>query len=1225
MTDNLNEQLQQYKKKINYLLTKPEQNQQTKQFSDKEISQLKDIIVFFSDLANEGVSKEELFEQLRYLADINIFKQVQSDLNERYTSMQNGVHANIYTFNFRNYNRFNDLVFYADPIDLPTNINDVFKEGYIVIQCTPNLMLSTQSNILLNVSSTVNSVKLILGINNVECIISQKEFGSISITGDFDRLIGSETRNVPNKQFYLLKYICDASAVVNLQFCYMSVNVSNKNVSINLSAPVQVGKLQFDSFINDLPPRITIMAFGAESVFGNEVVTVENLFITNRLKTLENDLYSTFQLEFSNSNVNSLYGQSAAVGISQLYNSLGSTVRQLSGEYSLDDVTDNYIGIDVPDYFDVFAVNEKNQFDIFGNSFPIVFSKVLSEDPPLSGSFVLYTGLRLKLNDYPYYNLLNEVGGRYVTNSTLGKTRFTIKKSKIKQILSDGTTEMLDCWIEGNTSDKGLVNNSIKGTWVNVNGTILDAQLDADFNNSDRYKNGMKIDIEGFQISVHDPDNLIINGKTYKVMHGYKHTHQVSSQVRFVINVSNASQDGIVSQNVDIQLTVDGELRSITVPLEKQRIAYGDGEIMAYIATIDTITENVVYYTGAVFQVDFVTSNPYPFYASRSPYNIPINYYYNDTTAALIKYTGNDYFIATNFGKDGQYISVDPIGTGAGRPYVFTLRRGIVAGAINPSRPVLGMVVPYLKPIINNLETTYNIPTNELKMAYISLVSNPRVENFTIGGNAKITIEAIVDMKVDSTNKFKPLTYFTGDMSTFDTFVEYSDLSITRLNLQTTLETWIDGDRVELPDYIINTFSVTIDDIFLPNAILSQINLSETIVQLQTAVQFLKYYATYLETLINNLDQRVIYVEESLKKIVDYLNTLNQKSQSPLGFAGNLVTFLGTGIGMFFPLIGLSVSLLGGILTSVDKIEQGDVVMGSIDLVVGGIMGVLGLYKYNKRLRDKYGEAEMPKQPIVNSENVMIKPGYIIINNDPPPMYYSGRRKNGVFRNTNLTTSSENGVNTTVSTTRINRQTTLWENIVWTDNPIYKSPRSIAFQGVYRETIKGNNTRSVNIVKEYKYVMNRINPDGTIEERILTNDEFTLYLDVKSTPEDYVKLELLYTQIPKSYNTNVGMDDETNVCLMAANGYLPILETDTSLKLRTIQIRPLKWTIQHSNKYQYKLNGKSNKEVFKKAYGPKLGLEGLYDAINPYRQTESSQIELYQNCISEIGLVNLKV
>lgn len=1165
MSENLTDQLNQQSKKINYLLSKTTNKQQEQQFTEREVSQLQNIIALFSDLANEGASKEELFDQLRYLSDINTFKEIENEINKQYTSTQNGVHGNIYTFNFNNYNGINNLVHSTESTDLPTTINTAFQEGYLIFQCTPNQMIANNSDVILNVKSSINSVLITLGASVVKCVITQQDYKPIIVTSSYDQLIGSSVRNVPNKQFYLMKYSYDNATTVELQMNYVTINTINKNVNVELSSQVSVGKLQFESFISDLPPRVTLMSLGFTSRNDNEVKSIENLFILNRLKTFEDDLYSAFNTEFANSNVNSLYGQSAAVGISQLYNSLGSTIRQLSGEYSLDAPTDKYVGVGIPDYFNPFTVAEKNTFDVFGNSFPVVFSSVTNLAPPLTGSLVSYVGMRLKLSDYPVYNLLNEIGGQYVTGSTMAQTRLGIKKSKIKQVLSDGTTEVLDCWIEAITTDTGIVGNSIKGTWANVKGTILDAQIDGDFNNYGRHNNGMTIDLEGFQVSVHDPNNLIQDGTKWKILHGYKHTQKVNNQVRFVINVSNVSQEGTVSQNVSLQLMLDDELRTVTLPLEKQKISYGAGEIMAYIVTLDTITENVVYYTGAVFDVEFKTDNPYPYYQGRSPQNVPNNFYNRTINTQLNNYTGTDDLIQINYGNDGQYLVVDPIGTGGTRPTIYTLRRGVMGGSADNTKPIVGACVPYLRPIISNSESTYNIGISELKMAYISLVSNPRVQTFTVGGSSPLNIKAVMDVSVDTSGQYKPLTYYSGGISTFDKFTKYSNLTMSSLDLLTTIETWRDGDLVELPEYSITSFSVTIDDIFLPNSILDQINLSETIVQLQTAVQFLKYYATYLETLIDNLDQRVAYVEDSLKEIVNYLNMLHQRSQSSLGFAGNLISFLGTGIGMFFPLVGLGVSLLGGILTSVDKIEQGDVVMGSIDLIVGGMMAALGVYKYSQRLKNKYGESTLPKEPNVDATNILIKPGYIIINNDPPPMYSSGRRKNGMMRSTNLTTESANGINTTISTTRMNRQTTLWDEIVWVDNPIYETPRSITFQGVYVETITESKARSINIDKLYKYIMCRTSADGSVEERILTSTEFQNYFDISSSPEDYVKMELLYSRVLTPYNTNIGMDDETNVCLMASNGYIPT-QRQLSKITRNLSTYIPKWRIIHSNK-----------------------------------------------------------
>lgn len=1182
----------------------------TNQFTDEEARILRQTISLFVQLSDEGFTIEELFEQLQYLFDINSYKEIEKELAQQYNSIQYGIHSNIYTFSFNGYDRVRNSIDNDDKIGTLSNSTEYFNEGIIILQCRPNLMIANENNILLQTANKNTVLTLLEETNTIRLTLSQDKQTYFNLTGSYDILSGRDTRYVSNPEYYLIHYATKSNSTT-LRFISLTINIKTKTVSINYGTEQTLQSDQFIQLISDLPPYVTLQSFGSKTRSGNELLTIENLFISTRLQTFLSNLYRSFDDEFTNNNVNGLYGQAAAVGISQIIANITSLVRKVNADYELIEPSSEYKGALLPTSFPDFNVIDRTIFDLIGNSAPpCIFSRIPIVIPGIETQVITnYTPLRLKKNHYPQIDLLPTISGQIPTGYDPAQWRLTVKKTLINQVLSDGTSAILESWIETEVTTENLQSTPIKGTWIIVDPDepiILDAQMDADFDSQNS--------IQGTRILVEDRKNQVKSDIIYKAIHGYNHFKTATITYKYYIKNENASMEGSLDSTITLQLLINSEPVNLTVPIIKQRILYGSEEVIAYIATIHTSIDNIEYYSGQTFNVQFTDIRTFPSYTTRID-NVPTSIITTRESRQKVTWTGKTELPKATYSTDN--IPICPVLPGVD-PDLIVLARADCNSGVQSTVPLQVYDGPYINYTIIRSNAQYTLDPYYIKTAYLALSDTPQATSFTKLADKSYDfnydIRTQTPYPIMSTSDFYPVycwNYGHNAIDTYNRFYEFDNLHINnQIQLYVAPKTYLGTEDADLTTISIQSIQFTTTDIFLPTGTIGQIDLSESITQLQTAVQFLEYYATYLKALIDSLEDRVKYVENTLDQIIDILTSMNQQAQTKLGFAGSLVSFLGTGIGMFFPLVGLGVSLIGGTLTSADKITQGDVVMGTVDLVVGGLMAALGLYKYNQRIERKYGKEEFPKSPYVETKNIAILPGYTIINNDPPPMYTSGRRRNGLFRNTSINSiTSTTSESTTVSTTRISRQGSIWNDITWTTNPIYEPPPSISLHSVFIETITETEARNINRTVSYNVQLVRISKDQAYEYKNLSQQEFESLYDIDMPYEDYVKLELHYTKSQDAFNTNIGMDEDTFIALTSTNGYIPMnQEQQKDIKKR----HRFKWNIERKN------FAPRNVPNFT-CYGPKFGIKDMYNALNPYRQLESAQIEMYNNCIDELS------
>jgi prefoldin subunit 5 len=157
---------------------------------------------------------------------------------------------------------------------------------------------------------------------------------------------------------------------------------------------------------------------------------------------------------------------------------------------------------------------------------------------------------------------------------------------------------------------------------------------------------------------------------------------------------------------------------------------------------------------------------------------------------------------------------------------------------------------------------------------------------------------------------------------------------------------------------------LSVREMALPTGVYSNQKISEDVRRLWSTVDLLREYSSILNEHIQNLDSRVTMVEETLERVIEAIeeisSTLNdlivslQPKPDPWGKAGGILGFVSGAVGLFFPIIGTALGVVSQIVVGVGQLLDGDISGGITELVLGSLAAGLGVYKFGKRMMNKF-------------------------------------------------------------------------------------------------------------------------------------------------------------------------------------------------------------------------------------------------------------------------------
>lgn len=1238
------------------------------QFTPEQVIKLLKLLDRIDELEELGVSVSELKSQIEYLNDIIEFNAIQEYLIEKYGSQAIGTHYNLYMFRYNG--RANALTYIAKPKikDQFISKQKLFRQGFITIECKPEQMKAEKSNTLLLTNTKDSSWQVNLQDTSVEIKINDNISGEKSIIQvPFDTLSqGNETREVIEYDTYFL-YFSMNDAITVLKSFSMNVNLKDRNVDLVQTVPTLVRTSIWETILANVPFGITIWNLGFDTNQGNEFLTIENLMAVQKLNKFDFGLQAQYQSINQSSNmVNALYGQTIAVSLSQLEAQLLSAVRKVKAEYSYS-VTKAIVQTLLPDasrlpncksVIDKDWVRHLNTVDLFGNNFVTVYVRSNS----LSGT-TLWGPLKSKVYDRIFTQNYIESGANYITDFDLPMFRVSQPKTIVDQYI-ESKTNKTESWFEmsdGQPTFKSVVPYTCIITKAGYRYNVtLSSMIRQTINPTTKLT--ASLNIMGWRIFVEG------TGLTYEeltsdveLVIGWKMIYQVNSVLSYVIAPTNITAEGSPDNIIgDVSYLLNSQAKTKRAVFTKNQIQYGTSQRTVYTAPLETISKEVVYVMGKTGPVKFGNAN---------------------ARASTSKFVGRD---GEGFGVSlVTSIELDVYKpkwnhNSKSRPYVISTTENGQATASPREEigreqyvakclfPFVGKFTDQIEPMMYPMMRSYNPDksisyhvdqtkiTHEMAIAFGSqdgYVGDNRSMMWTQG---PVSIQYIADIApgdvsptLTSEGFEETQIYVNGAFKKMVEFLRVRDLKysvngsagviwneetqkVTMRQANTREELDNNGYKISLVE-----LNLSVEDLLFPGTISNQINIAETIVNLQTAVRMLEYYSQYLTILLDDTRQRLDYVEQTLNEIVDVLNSMLQSNQGLLGRTGSIIGFLGNGIGMFFPLVGLAVNLIGGVIKSVDTITNGDIVTGSLDLVIGGILTSLGVYKWSKRIRNKYGENDYLNEPINSSKEN--QPGYNIISLTPQLLKNKKTHSNGLFGNTDCqyetmqNDQNEAKIKSITLTTKMTRQAPLWSIIEW-DPDVDR----VTFQSVIiskRETsVRNEDIDEFDITEKYiAKIYVDIDTNEIVHQKLTANEIKNLF-DVNAVTEDIALLDYVYYNSYEKMAYKNGIDDDIVSFLHTANGYTAGI--DQQLR-RTYNSKDYfnnfsssvkQWKITSSllKQSDSDINDITNlqKRDFKllhsisDAYLPLIGITDYYAGLHPNVQSIDSQTLLFNNVFS---------
>lgn len=152
--------------------------------------------------------------------------------------------------------------------------------------------------------------------------------------------------------------------------------------------------------------------------------------------------------------------------------------------------------------------------------------------------------------------------------------------------------------------------------------------------------------------------------------------------------------------------------------------------------------------------------------------------------------------------------------------------------------------------------------------------------------------------------------------------------------------------------------SPSVTSVWLPEGLTNMANISQYLTSLTTLYEGLRQFQVDITQRVIEIEERLTYVEESITILA---NTLKQfetvllalvESNSGNVFA-QIVTFVGSSLANFLPLVGTVVTILGGVLEGIGQIADGDWSTGMLSFISATIMtGYVG-HKFLQRVEKK--------------------------------------------------------------------------------------------------------------------------------------------------------------------------------------------------------------------------------------------------------------------------------
>lgn len=743
-----------------------------------------------------------------------------------------------------------------------------------------------------------------------------------------------------------------------------TITVTDKVVASEVEASVYI------SLTTKLPFQTTFFTSYNDTTFGAEYDIFKKMYIS---AVLENIAYKTDEIletQYTNQIANNLYGQSTAIAVSKIMSKLGNVPILKEVEYTLKESDEN---VRTSAYIEEVTSWRSSQYTTRTNNITI--------DPVVQSNKVWGVA-----QTNAAFNTLLEQNQRFWANTSKSSYINSRQYFSLKQSYED-EQRIVQGWLEEefeNITHVSAVDDSSR--LFNSNYTLTSTNVTKDM---------VSVAIGNVHNADYGPAPYVMRvyGLSNDVSAGFagmtkKVTVRCIKNVVMYIRADNLSTDS--SGSITGEVKIDGKTHS--VKLDQYIYDNMNGTVSrVYRGVVITMPEaNRTMYCNAMYPVVEETTkntwvqigiNPYAVVKQQAPTYMFPNYDDRiegstvgiwaklDSSSLSSMYMPGGMLDVPASNVIDSYVPYDIISSIPSRPINKINSTNTYTKSVVGWYPRSGWVQVSESQGEFNVESSFYYPSSSTQIVSMDYRSN-RFDNtkniwyeeqrgydmYAFGGNLIIT---------------PPEVY---------TYTEIITYNITNLILK--------GNELTIP--------TNFDQIAIPDYIL----------KLKNDIEYLNAYAEYLTVLIADLDRRVTLVEETLEDVIQTINdiiiAITPKSRS---LGGQIMSFCGTAIGMFFPLTGLAISIVAQVYEGTVQLKRGNIVTGVMDIVTGSLMSVLGIRKFNQRMQRKYGGTNITKNDGLPSYDDLFGPPGYGSDNVRQDLYIGRKRstpkvKTGTLRNT---------------------------------------------------------------------------------------------------------------------------------------------------------------------------------------------------------------------------------
>lgn len=1170
MSDNL-------EVKIKYILATLSKLNVTLSKTDEEIikwlkenkTDLDKILTVRSILADEGITIDDLMEQIKFGKEFRALLMFQQEYGIRQSNgpVCTTVGTYIYSRNmFKNHS--------ANQLSLPDNVSSydirAFSTGCLQIQLLPERITATGTDLLFSTTNGQNKLNI---VQTTEGPVITIEIASTKITinsQDFKFEDLEIVDSIMQKRLFILPIVKENNTYYISNLIGIG-NIEDNEITLSYDNPQPVSFDDISAFVENLPEGVQFVTNIFSQTIDDNYKPFKQLYITSILEEIVPQATQSYSALYTNDLSYGLYGQGAAVSISQLYNLAASTLRRVEVNYSLEG--DSPVDA-IPKYFE--PINLFSDVNVPLN---------LNLNAGYSVSDGAGNVSNYDMSQYPVFAQLGSViNNRVVYDQELGDHRLSIPKVSIARYASGSQTDQ-QAWFETRLSN--ITNVKLTNNIVTVKG-IRSKKVYSQYSFSAIAGGIHQPALYGFLLNVLASSEDADVGFDYIQTTTY--TCNATTDLYFMLKPNNLSSESTNTMTYNIKYDIDGVTKNHTAEMRPKRILYGQASINAYESLLSTTSASTTY----------TIESKVPF--SRS-------------TQTKQWYVGNRM-------EQIEYGNA-PYAFDSTAPMTLTIWAPRTTGGANVYDKPLGFV------------STINTP-NSVNAGGQLLFTPPWAPTVWKSGMSESFTSCYLSLgtafQSNSTSPLKIQTsiftrsvirnaYTSKDMSTFERMSDGTYNLIIRAWPSETIEKvftpWspVTGFSTALINHFSNiqllSFSGTVTEIELPEGIYNQFALSESITNLQASVTFLAMYADYLKYLIDNTNDRITIVEQTVQDIITTINDIIEAitpKQPSLG--GQILSFLGSSVGMFFPLTGLAINIMGQLYNGVLEVKDGNILTGSIDLATGAIMSVLGVRKFKQRMDRKYGATPVvqvtPPDRLPTYDELYGPPGYTSVGTNSLRTVGTLQLSSGAIKNTSLEyLSPKTELKTYMVQEGLLRS---WNNtlIEMAHNAYRTSSTNPIIMGRCIELWENDSFVSM----LYDLVILTHDDQNNVYTTIVSDNEFIANHGSKITKNQFVKILYSYLLLGDQISSGLGFDQEVFEALQFSNasldrsGYSKNFKTS---RLKTCQILPRINIKENLNTHKVAINTNQDLRV------SKIPLSTFSNALNPFINDRITQMQIFDN------------